>query len=217
MINYVWIFFLPGSAGNFLSRCVNLLSDQCYCWIDPITRELDLSLEEKFKLFDYSRSCNFKLWPKYEYSLNMYHEVMPHHELPKSSYSIWQAHPNYEHLSKGIAGPNDREFVFYIDPREQFEWIMLNCLKKNSYFEYHNLVDGQRMLEDSTVHKLSISNIITSPETLLHELQKISNVIGLPLEDSSKKYITDLWYQWNTTTLKHNQFQTFKKKIGFYY
>lgn len=217
MINYVWIFFLPGSAGNFISRCVNLLSDRCYCWIDPNTQKLDLSLEEKFNLFDYSRSYNFSQWPKYEYSLNMYHEIMPHHQLPESSYSIWQAHPNYEYLSKGIAGIDDGEFVFYIDPREQFEWIMMNCLKKNSYFEYHNLVDGQRMLEDHAVHKLSISNIITSPETLLYEIQKISDVIGLPLQEASKNYITALWHQWYHTTLKHDQFETFKKKIGFYY
>jgi hypothetical protein len=193
------------------------MSDQCYCWVDSKTQKLNLSLEEKFKLFDYSRSCNFELWVNFEHSITPYRKVMPHHDLPESSYSIWQVHPNYEHLSNGIAGIDDREFVFYIDPREQFEWIMLNCLKKNSYFEYHNLVDGQRMLEDHAIHKLSISNIITSPETLLYEIQKISNVIGLPLQDDSKKYITALWHQWNITTLKHNQFETFKKKIGFYY
>jgi hypothetical protein len=217
MINYVWIFFLPGSAGNFLSRCVNLLSDQCYCWVDSTTQQLNLSLEEKFKLFDYSRSYKFTHWGNYEDSLTMYHKIMSHHDLPESSYSIWQGHPNYKHLSNGIAGTDDREFVFYIDPQEQFEWIMLNCLKKDSFIQCHDLVNGQQMLQDQNVHKLSISNIITAPETLLYEIQKISNLIGLTLQDDSKKYITKLWHQWNATTIKHDQFQTFKKKIGFYY
>ena len=79
------------------------------------------------------------------------------------------------------------------------------------------LEQGARMLEDNTVHKISLPNIIDSADTLLIEISKVATILGLEIKPANQQRIVDLWNQWITTTLQPKDFEQFKQKIGFTY
>lgn len=213
MLTYIFIQHLPGSAGNFFSRCVGLASDQCYGWIPAGDNNINLSLQDKFKAFQYRERCNN--WIDFERKLRHYSQVVPHHALPEGSVSVWQGHPCYDFLAKDIAGADDKKFVFYIDPRKNFEWCMLNCLYKNSYIDGKWLIEGKKMLDDANIVKLDLSDIIASRDTLLGCVEKVCNTAGIVLKAPNKQKIAELWDQWTLTTLPASEFESFKTKLGY--
>lgn len=216
MRNYVFLFFLPGSAGNFFSRCLSLAGDEYYSWVDK-NRTPHLTVDEKFQLFRYDdRSDKFDDWVEFEKTLHKHHNIIEHATLPNGSISIWHQHPTLNLLQKGIAGPDDKQLVVYIDSSREFEWALLNALWKDSYIDVRWLKDSVPLLNDPSVHKVPLESIIGSPESLVSEIETIVNNLGKELNDHSKKLISALWQEWYPTTLKKESFAEFKKQIGFF-
>lgn len=214
MLTYIFIQYLPGSAGNFFSRCIGLVSDQCYGWIPCGTNNVNLSVEDKFHAFKYQNIGSN--WIQFERQLQHYSEVVEHHALPHGSISVWQGHPNYKTLTRDIAGPDDKKFAFYIDPSKNFEWVILNCLHKNSYVDSRWLIQGKKMLNDVNIVKLDLNDIIASRDTLVGCVEKVCTVAGIALKETNKHKIAELWDQWILTTLPASEFESFKNKIGYY-
>jgi hypothetical protein len=215
VIDHVFIFFQPGSAGNFFGRCLNLMSDSVHNLVSATDRQLVTDLDEKFQLFSYHTPESN--WIHFEAQLMHYSEVNPVLSLPNNSISVRQEHPRYAILEKNIKGKDDQQHVFYIDPSQRFEWCFLNALFKNSYINVSWFEQGAKMLEDNTVHKISLPNIIDSADTLLIEISKVATILGLEIKSANQQRIVDLWNQWITTTLQPKDFEQFKQKIGFTY
>jgi hypothetical protein len=215
VIDHVFIFFQPGSAGNFFGRCLNLLSDSVHNLVSSQQPQLITDLDEKFQLLSYHQPD--RDWVQFESRLPHYSDITPELVLPDNSISVRQDHPRYEMLEKGIAGEGDRRHVFYIDPSQRFEWCLLNALYKNSYINTFWLEQGARMLEDNAIHKISLPNIIDSADTLLIEISKVAAVLGLEVKPANQQRIVALWNQWIPTTLQPKDFEQFKQKIGFTY
>jgi hypothetical protein len=213
MINYAFVFFLPGAAGNFFSRCLSLASDQSYGWIPSNLTNPRLSAAEKLRLYSYSSSTQFNDWKKFEGQLVQYNSKFEHWKLPDDSIAIWSEHPRYDLINSDLVGIDDKHHLFYINPGDNFEWVILNSLYKNSYIDVHWLREGQLMSQDSNVNQINLENIITGPDTLWIEIQKIYTI--LQKECSNKELVTMLWQQWIKTTLKSEQFVEFKNSIGF--
>ena len=213
MINYIFLFFQPGCAGNFFSRCLNLVSPNFYCWLDPLRPALIQDQQLKFNLMTYHNVEPNTNWIKFESKIVQYFSVTPLPALPPTSVAIWIGHPNYSILNKNIAGPDDNVKIFYIDPGEYIEWGILNALYKNSFIDAEWMRTGCQMLVDPNIIKISLKNIVDSPTSLLHEVQKVVNIIGHDCY-SSEKIITDLWHQWQKTTLQFDQFKHFKQQLG---
>lgn len=215
VIDHVFIFFQPGSAGNFFGRCVSLMSESVYNLVSVKDQQLVSDLDEKFQLLSYNNKRSN--WVEFESQLMHYSEVNPHLTLPNNSISVRQDHPRYALLNNNIKGEDERQFVFYIDPDQRFEWCLLNALFKNSYIDVKWLEQGAMMLEDNDIHKISLSNIIDSAETLLTEISKVATILELDVKPANKQRIAELWDQWITTTLQPRDFAQFKRKIGFTY
>jgi hypothetical protein len=213
MINYVFVFFLPGAAGNFFSRCLSLASDQSYGWIPSNLSAPGLSALEKFHAYSYSSSKQFDDWREFEVQLVKYHTVFDHWNLPADSISIWSDHPGYALVESDLVGIDDKQHLFYINPGDNFEWVILNSLYKNSTIDVKWLREGHLMSQDSNVNQINLANIIAGPDTLWLEIQKVYAI--LQKECNNKELITALWQQWNLTTLKPAQFEEFKRSIGF--
>lgn len=214
MINYVYVFFLPGAAGNFLSRCLSLAADRCVGQISPVSASPYLSQDEKFQLFRYdaARESN---WIDFESRLIHYSFRFEHTELTPGSVSIWNMHPDYDFLHRNIAGPDDSKFVFYIDPSEAFEWCTLNALYKDSHIEKKWLLQGRQMLDDHDITKINLADIFLSCESCILLIEKICNTVHIDLASSHRQKIIELWHQWIDTTLKPAEFTKFKNSIGF--
>ena len=213
MINYVFVFFLPGSAGNFFSRCLSLAGEQAYGWVPADSTEITLSANQKHQVYTYGQSSLYQDWKRFEGQLVHYSTLTDHHNIPVDSVSVWSEHPRYQLLEQNLAGTDNQQHVFYIDPGNDFEWVILNCLYKNSTIDVKWLQEGQAMMKDTAIYKINLSNIITSWETTWLEVEKVYAIIKQ--QCSNKELIQDLWQQWYLTTLKPEQFESFKRSIGF--
>lgn len=216
MINYIFVNFIPGSAGNFFTRCLNLVDDSWYCWMDSQNKIINLSLDEKLDLFSYHDTTKYDHWIKFEKKICFYHHFHTHHDLPDQSTSIWLNHPNYDFKNNDLVGHDDKQQVVYIDPSQNFEWVILNALYKNSYIDRQWLEIGHQMELDPDVYKVPIESIRQSPESLLNEVGSIAQRFGKYVAVKNQDAIVKLWHQWKTTCLEPDRFQEFKKQIGFY-
>jgi hypothetical protein len=213
MSNYVFLFHIPGAAGNFFSRCLALSSDQAYGWIPKNSNSPYISIDEKYRTYSYESSSKCKDWIAFEQLTVPYNSIFAHHEIPDGSISIWSSHPRYSLLNNNLIGNDDLQHVFYINPVGWFEWTILNSLYKNSFIDVKWLRDGHAMSQDPNVHQVSLANIINSPETLWEEIQKVYAIINHKC--NNKELVQQLWQQWIKTTLKKDQFDSFKRSIGF--
>jgi hypothetical protein len=214
-MTYIFLFFQPGSAGNFVSRCLNLL-DGANCW--AYKDRLPTGIKDKLNLLNYipvmNSTHNDRNWVE-----DWESEVVPYQNFNQLSedakYGIWVPHPDYNILNKDIAGPDDQKIVFYVDPSENFEWCILNALYKNSYLDVKWLKEGERMRLDPNIHKISLKLIVNSQDEFLEEFKKICAIIGHKLTAVEIISVLMLYDQWRTTILDYDKFDEFKQAIGF--
>ena len=214
-MKYVFLFFPPGAAGNFFSRCLNLL-DNSYCWVDNETQSLVQDQQDKLALLSYQSISSVdptqRSWIKFE---NLVCRCQ-HNSLPTTAqYVVWPSHPTYTVLQKNLVGIDDEQFVFLIDASDDFEWCILNALYKNSYVSEAWLRAAEEMRQDSNIQKISLQRIVDSCDSFLQEFQLVCDTIGHTLTESEKLAIITLYNEWKLTILDHKKFEEFKNFIGF--
>lgn len=217
MKKFVLILYWPGSAGNFLSRCINLL-DNAYTFVsrnDLMT--LPSTIEEKLSLLSYSDSLTLlsqQQWPRFEQLIVTYCFRRPHWDLPNNAIACFIAHPTDFDNFFSLIGKDDKQFVFYIDPHKCYEWAILNSLHKNSYYNYYNYESIEKYLQGLNVHKIDLNEIITSSNNFFTEFKKICDILEHVINADEEKAIKQLYKEWYTTTLKPEQFEEFKKQCN---
>ena len=221
MVNYVHLYFLPGSAGNFLSRCLNLLDD-FYAWGDLKTKLLPVTLDEKINLLNYSPVINFdplaKNWIEWENAiapLVLILTVPDCRKLPNDPYIVYISHPIIPDITQEFSGPDDGKYILYIDPTDNFEWILMNAIYKQTYQETQWYVNGKQMLEDDTVIKISLTNILKNKESFLEEFQLLCTRLSQTISPNILIAIGNLYDQWRTTIIEPDKINDFKKLIGW--
>lgn len=216
VLNYVFVFSLPGDVGNFFAKALSLVGTDWYGYVpqDCLPNNVQLSIADKTKAYSY-KDCNVENWKQFESALISYTEIIEHYNLPKNSYSIWNKPTSYKTLESDIVGKDDCQHVFYIDPGNDFKWAVLNAFYKQFCIDVTWFKLGTKMLSDDGIHKLSLSNIITSKETCIQEIQKVVSIVGAALTPESVIAIEALWEQWHATTLKEDKFVEFANTIGF--
>jgi hypothetical protein len=218
-MKYIFITYLPGAAGNFFSRCLNLLSN-AYCYGQK--NNLPTTLEQKLKMLSYEsvfdrspESIEYNSsWVEFEGKLTPYYRIIAHHALPPESYSIWS-----DHMIKNanqLHGPDDQIFNFYIDPGNSFEWACMNALYKNSYLDVKWFIHGKKLSTDAAVYKISLDNFLVDWDCFLLEFLKVTDIIGHTISEPEIQAVKILYDQWRTTILERNDIETFKKNIGFF-
>jgi len=221
MIN-ITLYFIPGAAGNFFSRCLNLL-ENAYCFVDPNNPRGPTTLTEKMNLLTYDKVKNRKFnghsyaqrnseddWVNFEDKLS-YYEINPDIELPNNSINISLAHPHPNYLKL-----HERDtFFFYIDSSDEFEWCLLNAFYKNSFVDIASLFYGKELKNNPAVHKISLSAIIKNKDSFIKEFKRVCNIFGYTLQEEEELSIILLYQQWKTTVLEHENFKDFKDIIGF--
>jgi hypothetical protein len=216
-MNYIFVYFLPGSAGNFVSRCLNLL-DNAHCFVDKNNLTLPQTVAEKSKLLSYEsinkQKFGTRTWTQFEVEVLHYSSLQAHWDLPKNSYSIWFSHPESKQ-HESLAGQDDIIYKFYIDSSDCFEWGIMNALYKNSYLDIKWFINGNDLKNNNDVHKVNLKNIISGQASFLIEFAKVCNIIGHTLADHEVSALKDLYDQWTLTTLKEVDIPEFKKNIGF--
>lgn len=216
--NHVSIFFLPGAAGNFLGRCLNLLDD-ANCFVDSELLTFPKTLEEKVQLVSYhnvtNRTSTDTVWYDFERKLSLFYCVDHwYDQIEHKKYVIQIRHPDGNEDHNIVRSQNDRNFVIYIDPTDAYEWHFLNCLYKNSFPNVKYFIGAKNIINDPGVYHVNLRNIITDINTFWTEFVKLCNYIEHPISPDVEQAVKNLYEQWITTTLPEDKFKEFKEQIG---
>jgi len=223
MRTLIELYFLPGAAGNFFSRCLNLL-DNSYCYARGNT--IPTTIEEKYKILNYelvqNRSYNDdnnslsndprRNWVKFEDQITHFEDVLDYSKLPDNATAIWLCHP-HKTFDKTVSHPN--RIFFYIDSSDAFEWTLLNCLYKDSYLVIEFLLHGKKLKNNPAVHKISLTEIVQDRNSFINEFVRVCAIFDRQVTDIERRYILDLYDQWIKTTLPREKFPEFKDQIGW--
>ena len=223
MRTLIELYFQPGAAGNFFSRCLNLL-DNAYCYASGTT--IPVTIEEKFKLLSYSlvkdRSFDsnntlsndpVKNWQQFECQLKHIESLKDYTELPENATVVWVSH-SHKSTDKTSSHPN--RIFFYIDPSDAFEWMLLNCLYKDSNLQIGFISSGNELKHNPVVHNISLAKIVQDRDSFIEEFSRACAIFNRQLSALEIKYIVALYDEWITTTLSPDKFQEFKNQIGWY-
>ena len=209
--------FVPGSGGNFFTRCLNLL-DNAYCWVPANTpTKYPVTAEEKMQLFNYvdaplheDLGSYAQKWVDWECKLTGFQD--PEHNLiPEDAVGIWPSHPSV-HNGKS---QSDDTFFFYIDITDAFEWTILNGLYKTAIPTVNEFMHGLRLKNHPKVHKIDLAKIIASRESFIDEFCKVCAIFGHSLNPAEKTQVITLYDQWIQTTISPEKFSEFKQRIGW--
>lgn len=220
MIKYLSITFLPGSAGNFFSRCLNILNN-AYCFVPTTTKQIPVSIEDKLNLLSYhpiiNKDFDQRNWIDFENQLTPCSEVYNYYDLTDNSLFIWLGHPFSSHGCvnlKKLAGPDDQQFNFYIDPGDHIDWCCMNAFYKNSYLSVDWFINGKSLLKNQSVYKIQLSEFLKTREDFYNEFAKVCNIISHAITPQEKQAIEQLYSQWRTTVLEYKDIDNFKRSIG---
>ena len=207
MKKFVFITFIPGSAGNFFTRCLALLNN-VYGFIDNDKDPpyIPITLEEKLTLLNYDSVLNKKYeernWIHFEEKCGVYCGHYPNHSIPDNGTLVIYCHPYDNEYYDSLVGEDDKQFVFYIDPTDHFEWMVLNAFYKNSFhYDLRWFIKGKKHLLDPAIHKIKLTNIISNFDSFFIEFEKICFIIEHDITANEKTAINFLYNQWITTTL----------------
>jgi len=226
MKKFIFLEYVSGAAGNFLTRCLNLL-DNAYCW-DNSTTALSYShtLEEKLKFLGYQSVMNLKVdernWVEWESELRDYTVFRKHHDIPNNSIAVLWAHPDlqkdkFNNCYEKFCGPEDKGFRFYIDPTNNLEWCMMNAHYKDSYIsvDWHKEIEaGKKLLINPDVHKVDLKKIVDGYDSFFSEFCRICSIIDHHLQNEEIEAIKILYNNWKLTILDYKDFRAYKIKIG---
>lgn len=195
------------------------MSDLHFCFTPKNTdiENIQLDLESKFNLVKYSTSSDFRNWIAFEDSISHFSDCIdykkhPDFSLPDGSYSIWYGHPMKQPINPFTQ--TRKKYYFYIDPTDEMEWVILNCFYKVRAFNLCWYNDSLKYLNDDSIVKIKLSNIIGGKETFLQEILRIAEITGITINSENINKILELYAQWYQTTLKKEDFDAFKRQIG---
>lgn len=233
---HVYVYFLPGAAGNFLSRCLNLL-ENFHCYVDPNKKVLPSSIIEKMELINYASVQNLEFnhirsWIQFEKSILHFSEFDEPNKyvwaeqppLLNNQTFVWRYHPfinmhksNKQHnpFSGRGAVVVPKILQVYIDATNAWEWHILNALYKNSGIGSGWFIPAKKLLDDPTILKLNLANFIQGYDIFCKEFLKICNALNRSVNEQEQEYIKNLYYQWIDTTLPESKFNEFKQLLGF--
>jgi hypothetical protein len=203
MKRFVVLNFLPGSAGNFISRCLNLLTG-FHVW-QPRDSLMPTGIDEKLDQLKYTDVLNYPNQDR-KYRLNWsrweHHFVACcnefNHTVKDSEVGVIVEHPSNK-IARYI-DKNDKLFVFCIDSTNMWNWMIVSAEIKESFQAINWFNEYKRMLEDPGIFKINLKNIVSSQETFVTEFTKICNIINHDLSVEELAAVVILYNQWKTTT-----------------
>lgn len=209
MIENIYINFLPGSAGNFLSRALQLAIPKSCCWVDSNGNVLE---SESRKLLELSYKKNkVDNWIEFEESIVHFTEV-ENFQQPKEFVFIDKGH-----LFKTTDIDLTNSVLIQIDIKNKsmFEWTMLNCFYKQSkpteqYFKIYqtNKINNKDLIE------IDLENFFLW-NTFKNEIEKILKIVNIDSAETNWKLVETLYTQWWETTLNYEDFDRYKNDLGW--
>ena len=212
MHKYVFINFLPGSAGNFLSRELQLTIKNSVCWTSE-NKIPPTSSHDKFKMLSYLK-YNGKDWVDFEFQLAQNFDIAT---ISENTLIIKSSHGSTVEATKNsiYLGIDDTFKLINItyDTKDQFRWIFLNGLYKDSNFDKDCFIAHITNKSDNSIFQFNVENFF-SWEKFKESFSLILDYLKINNEDRDWTFTENLYHEWWETTLKVDQFSEFEKYLG---
>lgn len=214
MKRFVALHFLPGSCGNFISRCLNLL-EKTYVWgkdgVVPIT------LEEKYKILTYNDRYKDmwseieRPWVAFEKLIQPYNTIIPSWAIGDDGTAVFIDHPKNAGEIKKIAGANDLAINLYIEPGDYMGWCLLNARQKTSFQLMIWFSKGEALSNDSSVYKINLAEIVNGFDRFLLEFGKLATFLDREVNKEAKVILNNLYEEWYPTTLQGADLEKYRR------
>ena len=196
--NVYHISYMPGSGGNFLSRCLNLHPD-----INWHSKCIGLNYKEKYDILNYQEIIsqkksknilNFLTWPEFEQ--NDYIDIK---------------NINVKNIVRQNHSLTDSQIRITTESKEEFDWSRYQALFKNARFSLMWLKAGLISAHDIGIPCKTLWNF----ENLTESLTKIEQYIKVEQNITECRiWQKKLWDEWTTTWAPEQIKKTLDK---FYY
>lgn len=204
MKRFIALHFLPGAAGNFLSRCINLL-DNTYVWCD--SKKIPTTLEEKLDLLTYKNATKYPSWIEFEAAIQWYGVVQPHWDIGLNGNGVLIRHPSTVNNIKNSTGKDDTAVNIFIDHENNLDWVVLNGWHKYSFQTIKWFENSVELKNDLSVYKISLASIIDSYEKFLPEFIKLATFIDRTVTQDIEIALHTLYEEWQKTVFQGPEFK----------
>jgi len=201
---FIALHFIPGAAGNFLSRCINLLDDT-FVWSNG--KNIPNTLEEKLDLLTYKDQSKYPTWTDFEGTIEEYSGVKPHWDIGPNSNGVVIRHPSPADFIKNITGKDDTAVNIFIDHENNLDWVILNGAYKNSFQTFEYFENGFDLKNDPSVYKINLASIINGYQKFLPEFIKLAAFIDRTVTQDIEIALNILYEEWQKTVFRGPEFE----------
>ena len=209
MKRFIALHFLPGAAGNLLSRCINLL-DHTYVWSNGKT--VPNTLEEKLDLLTYKDVIKYPNWIAFEATVKAYNIAKPHWDIGPDGNGVFVMHPSsVDKIKKTLEGWHENADAItvniYIDHEDNLDWLILNGWHKYSYQTIHWFDHSIELKNDLSVYKFNLASIINGYNKFLPEFIKLAAFINRTVTKDIEIALHTLYKEWEKTIFQCSEFE----------
>ena len=227
-MTYVYIHYIPGASGNFLSRALSLCTG-VYGDVPTNTTIEDLialTTKSKMEFLSYNDSLhvtsptrlpNTQQWSQHEKTLiqtsGLFSIDVLTEELPENSIILRHGHPLLdEQFLYDFAGKDDSEFNVLINVAGMFEWLMCNALYKKLSPSNTHITNYSEYFNSENLIKIKLDTFLDT-STFLNAYTTICKALHIRDCDIPIKQVEQLHKQWIKTAISTNEYKT-KYKLG---
>jgi hypothetical protein len=201
---FIGLYFLPGAAGNFLSRCMNLL-DNTYMWCNG--KNIPTTLEEKLDLLTYKDATKYPTWLDFENTIKWYADIQPHWDIGPNGNGVSIRHPSPANTIKSLTGKDDTAVTIFIDHGNNLDWVILNGWHKYSTQSLKWFEHSFELQNDSSVYKVNLDCIINGYEKFLPEFTKLATFIDRTITQDIEIALHTLYQEWEKTIFQGPEYK----------
>lgn len=203
MHNYLNVIFLPGAAGNFISRCL-MLTDQVQMLVDKNNVKDFYSVEEKYEMISFRKVMNKtsadKSWLDFEKSLSN-NNYIHHANMHDGTYFIISSHPTknwLDHMYNVIVGRDDSVTLALVNIDNCHKWVIENALFKYTGTLKENVDEYYKLQSNKDIINISLKSILESEESFFNEILTFGDKINFDYRPA-KPQLLSLYKEWKST------------------
>ena len=193
-MNHVNFMYLPGSCGDFFVKSLHLINDVAI----EMSSVNGRSVQEKFLAHSYSNVKKYKLYTHFE-NANQIKGLFKHDNITCNTMIWYRNNHSFRYLARdNIIGIDDIEIRIIMDWENMEKFVLCNAFFKDTLISLNYLNEYNVAMQDTSIIRVNLQNIVDSEEKFLEEYYNIAQYICNET-DINEKYAVMLYNEWKTT------------------
>ena len=193
-MNHVNFMYLPGSCGDFFVKSLHLINDVAI----EMSSVNGRSVQEKFLAHSYSNVKKYKLYTQFE-DANQIKGLFKYDNITCNTMIWHKNNHSFRYLARdNIIGIDDIEIRIIMDWENMEKFVLCNAFFKDTLISLNYLNKYNVAMQDTSIIRVNLQNIVDSEEKFLEEYYNIAQYICNET-DINEKYAVMLYNEWKTT------------------